>query len=97
VDKNPRAIHQGMPEFWVPRRTATRDRDAWEDWVIYTLEAIEKTAASGIATIQAMRSVLLDYLDLLADGGFVQRQKIGRSNYYINRPLYGILTREPMA
>jgi Fic family protein len=36
------------------------------------------------------------YLDLLADGGFVQKQKIGRSNYYINRPLYGILTGEPM-
>jgi Fic family protein len=36
------------------------------------------------------------YLDLLADGGFVQKQRIGRSNYYINRPLYGILTGEPM-
>lgn len=117
-----------------------RDRDAWEEWVLYMLEAIEQTAAAGIETIQAIKGVFLDYkhriranfkfysqdlinnlfshpytkiefiqkdlnvsrltatryLDLLADGGFVQKQKIGRSNYYINRPLYGILTGEPM-
>lgn len=119
---------------------AVRDRDAWEEWVIYMLEAIEMTAAAGIETIQAIKGVFLDYkhrirakykfysqdlinnlfshpytkiefiqqdlkvsrltatryLDLLADGGFVQKQKIGRSNYYINRPLYGILTGESM-
>ena len=31
------------------------------------------------------------YLDALADGGFVQKQKIGRSNYYINLALNAIL------
>jgi Fic family protein len=36
------------------------------------------------------------YLDELAKGGFVQKKKIGRSNYYINGPLYGILTGEAM-
>ncbi|TDM05988.1 MAG: addiction module protein [Ideonella sp. MAG2] len=30
------------------------------------------------------------YLDLLADTGFVQKQKIGRSNYYINQTLQQI-------
>lgn len=35
------------------------------------------------------------YLDALADGGFVTKQKIGRSNYYINTALYAILTGEP--
>jgi Fic family protein len=117
-----------------------RERDAWEEWVIYMLEAVETTAAAGIETIQAIKGVFLDYkhriranykfysqdlinnlfshpytkiefiqkdlkvsrltatryLDLLADGGFVQKQKIGRSNYYINRPLYAILTGESM-
>jgi Fic family protein len=117
-----------------------RDRDTWEDWALYMLEAIEQTAAAGIETIQAIKGVFLDYkhriranykfysqdlinnlfshpytkiefiqkdlkvsrltatryLDLLADGGFVQKQKIGRSNYYINRPLYAILTGESM-
>ncbi len=113
-----------------------RDRDAWEEWVLYMLEAVEQTAAAGIETIQAIKGVFLDYkhriraqykfysqdlinnlfshpytkiefiqrdlavsrltatryLDLLSDGGFVVKQKIGRSNYYINRPLFAILT-----
>jgi Fic family protein len=117
-----------------------RERDAWEEWVIYMLEAIENTAQAGIETIQEIKKVFLDYkhriraqykfysqdlinnlfshpytkiefiqrdlkvsrltatkyLDQLAEGGFVQKQKIGRSNYYINRPLYGILTGESM-
>ena len=32
------------------------------------------------------------YLDALADGGFVQKQKVGRSNYYVNLTLNNILT-----
>jgi len=117
-----------------------RERDTWEDWVLYMLEAVEQTAAAGIETIQAIKTVFLDYkhriraqykfysqdlinnlfshpytkiefiqrdlevsrltatryLDQLTEGGFVQKQRIGRSNYYINRPLYGILTGEAM-
>jgi Fic family protein len=117
-----------------------RERDAWEDWVLYMLEAVEQTAAAGIETIQAIKALFLDYkhriraqykfysqdlinnlfshpytkiefvqkdlevsrltatkyLDQLTEGGFVQKQKIGRSNYYINKPLYGILTGEAM-
>ena len=117
-----------------------REHDAWEDWVLYMLEAVEQTAAAGIDTIQAIKALFLDYkhriraqykfysqdlinnlfshpytkiefiqkdlevsrltatkyLDQLTEGGFVQKQKIGRSNYYINKPLYGILTGEAM-
>jgi Fic family protein len=36
------------------------------------------------------------YLEQLTEAGFVQKRKIGRSNYYINMPLYGILTGESM-
>jgi Fic family protein len=119
---------------------AVRDRDAWEEWVLYMLEAVEQTAAAGIQSIEAMRALLLDYkhrirarykfysqdlinnlfshpytkiefiqadlkvsrltatryLDLLTEGGFVQKRKIGRSNYYINQPLYELLTGEWM-
>jgi Fic family protein len=119
---------------------AVRERDAWEEWVLYMLEAVERTAAAGIETIQAIKHVFLDYkhrirtqfkfysqdlinnlfshpytkiefiqkdlevsrltatkyLDQLAEGGFVRKRKIGRSNYYINEPLYAILTRETM-
>jgi predicted transcriptional regulator len=45
----------------------------------------------GVSRLTAMK-----YLDALADGGFVDKQKIGRTNYYINRALYDILTAERM-
>jgi Fic family protein len=118
---------------------SVRERDAWEDWVLYMLAAVEQTAAEGIATIQAIKTLLMDYkhrirakhrfysqdlinnlfsypytkiefiqrdlkvsrltatryLDLLAeDDEFLLKRKIGRSNYYINLPLYRILTGE---
>jgi hypothetical protein len=34
-------------------------------------------------------------MDALADGGFVQKHKVGRSNYYINVALNAILTSPP--
>jgi hypothetical protein len=36
------------------------------------------------------------YLDVLADGGFLLKRKIGRSNFYINIALNAILTGEAM-
>ena len=112
-----------------------RDDDAWEDWVLYLLEAVEQTAGQTIATINAIKAALFDYkhriragykfysqdlinnlfthpytkiefvqrdlqvsritatkyLDALVDGGFVQKQKMGRGNYYINVALAPIL------
>lgn len=115
-----------------------RTHDVWEDWVIYMLTAVERTATEGIATIHAIKSLLLEvkhriraeyrfysqdpinnlfsypytkiefiqddlkvsrltatkYLNALVGGGFLHKQKIGRSNYYINLPLYRVLTGE---
>lgn len=112
-----------------------RVEDRWEDWVLYMLEAVEQTALQTIATVQAIKTALLDYkhriraeykfysqdlinnlfthpytkidfiqrdlqisrltatkyLDALVEGGFVQKQKIGRGNYYINIALNAIL------
>nr|WP_236848179.1 hypothetical protein [Chlorobaculum limnaeum] len=34
------------------------------------------------------------YLDTLAQEGFLKKEKIGRSNYYINLALFGILLKE---
>jgi Fic family protein len=119
---------------------AVRERDAWEEWVLYMLTAVEQTATASIETIRSIKTVFLDYkhriraqykfysqdlvnnlfshpytkiefiqrdlkvsrltatryLDLLTEGGFVHKQKVGRSNFYINRPLYGILAGELM-
>ncbi len=114
---------------------AVRDHDAWEDWVLYMLEAVEQTAQQTVQTVIAIRDALFDYkhrireqhkfysqdvinslfmhpytkiefmqkdlqvsrltatryLDALTETGFLQKQKMGRSNYYINHALTHIL------
>jgi Fic family protein len=116
-----------------------RDNDNWEEWVLYMLSAVESTAAEGVATIQAIKALLMDYkhriraqhrfysqdlinnlfsfpytkiefiendlgvsrltatkyLDALVESGFLEKRKIGRSNFYINLSLYKILTADP--
>jgi len=115
---------------------SVRVDDAWEEWVLYMLTAVEQTAREGIATTRAIKELLLDvkhrirsqfrfysqdlinnlfnhtytkielvqrdlkvtrvtatrYLNELTEAGFLHKRKIGRSNYYINLPLYRILT-----
>lgn len=119
---------------------AVRERDAWEEWVLYMLTAVERSAGDAITTIHAISAALLDtkhriraqhkfysqdlinnlfthpytkiefierdlkvsrltatkYLNALSEGGFVLKQKIGRSNYYINVALNTILTGDAM-
>lgn len=114
---------------------AVREKDTWEDWVLYLLEAVEQTAGQTITTVQAIKTVLFDYkqriragykfysqdlinnlfmhpytkiefvqrdlgvsritatkyLEALTEGGFVQKQKIGRGNYYVNISLNAVL------
>lgn len=116
---------------------SVREDDAWEEWVVYMLTAVERTARETIDTIHAIRELLMDtkqriragyrfysqdlinnlfshpytkiefiqrdlkvsritatkYLDALVTGGFLDKRRIGRSNYYINVPLYSLLTR----
>lgn len=43
--------------------------------------------------LQVSRPTATKYLEDLTGGGFLQKHRAGRSNYYINRALYGILTR----
>lgn len=38
-----------------------RDQDRWEDWVLYMLEAVERTSIQTIETISAIRAAQLDY------------------------------------
>ena len=114
---------------------AVRDNDAWEEWVLYMLGAVEQTAGQTIATIHSIKAALFDYkhrirtahkfysqdlinnlfshpytkiefierdlnvsrltatkyLEALVVSGFLQKQKIGRSNYYVNLALHDIL------
>lgn len=132
-----RAIVRTKADYYA-KLQAVRDRDAWEDWVLYLLGAVEATAAEGITTIRGIKALLLEYkhriranhrfysqdlinnlfsfpytkiefiqrdlevsritatryLDLLADDGLLRKRKFGRNNYYINEPLFRILTGE---
>ena len=134
-----RHIVRTKPEYYRLLQEV-RERDRWEDWVLYMLTAVETTAAAGIFTVQSIKSVLLDYkhriraqhrfysqdlinnlfshpytkieyierdlrvsrltaskyLEALTASGFLHKQKIGRSNYYVNRPLYDILAGDAM-
>jgi Fic family protein len=45
--------------------------------------------------LQVSRLTATKYLDQLADAGYLEKQKIWRSNYYINRPLFDLLSKPP--
>ena len=45
--------------------------------------------------LKVSRLTATKYMDALADGGFVLKQKVGRSNYYINLALNDILMGKP--
>jgi Fic family protein len=42
--------------------------------------------------LDVSRITAAKHLDALAQRGFVEKQKIGRTNFYINRPLFSLLT-----
>ncbi len=50
------------------------------------IEYIERDL--GVSRITAAK-----HLDMLAEAGFVRKQKTGRSNFYINQPLFNLLSR----
>jgi Fic family protein len=47
--------------------------------------------------LQISRLTATKYLEALVVGGFVSKQKVGRSNYYVNVALNGILLAQPKA
>jgi Fic family protein len=46
--------------------------------------------------LQVSRLTTSKYLEALTASGFLHKQKIGRTNYYVNRPLYDILAGDAM-
>jgi len=47
-------------------------------------------------SLEITRKTAASYLNLLTEDGFVQKHKVGRDSYYINRALYAILTGAPL-
>lgn len=44
-----------------------RTNDAWEEWILYMLDAVEETAIHTVATIHAIRAALMDYKHRIRD------------------------------
>lgn len=45
-----------------------RERDLWEEWVLYILDAVEQTAGETIATITGIKAALMDYKHRIRSG-----------------------------
>ena len=132
-----RHIVRTKPDYYRLLQTV-RDDDAWEDWVLYMLEAVAITAGQAINTVQAIKTLLHNtkqrvrrdykfysqdlinnlfnhpytrveflqrelgiaratatkYLDQLATDGVLDKIRVGRNNYYVNRPLFALLGHE---
>ncbi len=131
-----RYINQTKPDYYRLLQSV-RDENRWEEWCVYLLEGISRTARSEIALIKQLRTLMEDYqrrirdalpkiysqdllntlfrypytkidflekalgisrptstkyLGLLAAAGFLEKRKIGRSHFFINRPLFQLLT-----
>lgn len=113
---------------------SARENDAWEEWVLYMLNAVEKSSVDAIVMVQKIKEAMRDYkvrirqefkfysqdlidalfrqpytkielieqalkvsrltatsyLNSLVKAGFLEKQKRGRSYYYINKTLRDI-------
>jgi len=114
-----------------------RDKEAWEEWLLFMIEGVEVTARETIGLIGKMSTLMLDfkhqlrnnykfysqdllnnlfkhpytkiefvvrdlgvsritaanYLNRLAEDNLLEKERLGTGNYYINRPLFDLLTR----
>ncbi len=117
---------------------SVQEQNDWQPWLLFMLNGIEKTSLTTMRTIDAIRSLMMDYkhrirddfnfysqdlinnlfvhpytkiefventlgvtrktaakyLDQLVAAGFLLKAKLGVSNYYINEPLFKILSGE---
>ncbi len=113
-----------------------REKNNWEAWVCYMLDAVEQTAEQTIALIIQIKTIMMDYknrirnalpkiysqdllnnlfkhpytkigffeedlgvsrktatkyLDILVEQGFLQKEKVWKTSYYINQPLLNLI------
>lgn len=117
---------------------AVRDEGSWENWILYMIDAVKKTALQTIEMIREIKKLMLNYkhrirgqfkfysqdllnnlfrhpytkiesvmvelgvsrptatsyLNKLVKSNFLEKHKIGKSNYYINTPLVAIFMKE---
>lgn len=114
-----------------------RDKDVWEEWLLFIIDAIAETSKETIELILQIKELMriyknrlrdnykfysqdllnnlfkhpytkiefvmedigvsrvtaANYLNKLADDGLLKKEKIGTGNYYINEPLFELLSK----
>ncbi|MCK5522425.1 MAG: Fic family protein [Thiomargarita sp.] len=113
-----------------------REKNNWEDWIYYMLDAVEQTSEQTITLILEIKTIMMDYknrlrkalpkiysqdllnnlfkhpytkiafieedlnisrktatkyLDILVEHGFLQKEKVWKTSYYINQPLLNLI------
>ena len=61
-----RAITRSKGHYY-RRLQAVRDEDAWEEWVIYMLEAITATSSHTLTLVERIRSLMANYKKAIRD------------------------------
>lgn len=84
-----RFITQNKAEYYKQLQTV-RETGTWESWLLYILDGIIDTAKNTDELV-VTRITATKYLEQLVEHGFLQKQRIGRANYYINQPLCALL------
>ena len=62
-----RTIIETKSEYYRLLRAVTAE-GAWEEWVLYLLNAVEQTAGQTLTTIHAIKAALFDYKHRIRDG-----------------------------
>ncbi len=114
-----------------------RDKENWEDWILFMVRGIYETATETIALVHDIKSLMFrikhelrenykfysqdllnnlfkhpytkiefvirdlkvtritasNYLNRLSEDGILIKEKIGNANYYINKPLFELMTK----
>ena len=116
-----------------------RDDENWEEWILFIVQAVEKTSRETIELIIQIRELMMNYkhklrdnykfysqdllnnlfkhpytkiefvvsdlkvsritaanyLNKLAEDGLLRKERIGTGNYYVNEPLFKLLSTRP--
>ena len=114
-----------------------REKDSWEEWILFMIDAVGKTSAETIELVIQIRELMMiyknklrdnykfysqdllnnlfkhpytkiefivndlnvsritaaNYLNKLAEDGLLVKMKLGTGNYYINEPLFNLLSK----
>jgi len=114
-----------------------REKNSWEEWILFIINAVEKTSRETIELIIQIRELMMsykyklrdnykfysqdllnnlfkhpytkiefivndlnvsritaaNYLNKLAEDGLLSKKKLGTGNYYINEPLFNLLSK----